>query len=369
MATMQPRAEHKVPGQESPGVAKNLEDFILGRTHTGMPDRQTAQAGRGDTVFETAKGSPSATQGQEWLLSMKEPIPTPVTAPQVRTWIILIAAILMVAPFVVLYLKFNSAPMGLPPKLDKMVRIPAGEFTMGTNKADEKHAEEGPGHAVQIKGFWMDETEVTNAQFKAFTEATGYVTDAEKDLDARDFPLAPPEMLKGGALIFHKISGVNPFQCGVGNLPWWKFTASANWRQPEGPGSSIKDRLNHPVICVTYKDAQAFAKWAQKRLPTESEWEYAARGGLKDKAYVWGDTERPNGKIMCNHWQGKFPELDTAEDGFAGVAPVKSFPANGYGLYDVAGNVWEMCEDWYQPEYYKVSPKDAPAGPSLGHDP
>lgn len=299
---------------------------------------------------------------------MSDSPPAAAPAQRVRGLIILIAAVLIVAPFVVLALNFSRPPAGLG-SLDQMVRIPGGEFTMGTDKADEKHSEEAPGHAVLIKPFWMDETEVTNAQFKAFTDATGYLTDAEKDLDARDFPNAPPEMLKGGALLFKKVSGVNPFQCGVGNLPWWKFTASAHWRQPEGPGSSIAGRMNHPVICVTYKDAQAFAKWAGKRLPTEAEWELAARGGLKDAPYTWGTEERPNGKIMCNHWQGKFPEMDTAADGFAAVAPVKSFPPNAYGLYDVAGNVWEMCEDWYQPGYYKVSPKEAPPGPPLGYDP
>ena len=287
-----------------------------------------------------------------------------------RRWIITIAAVLIVIPFAVLAWKIShDAKQGLDPAIAPMVRIPAGEFSMGTDKADDKHIEESPGHVVQLKGFWMDVTEVTNQQFKAFTDATGYVTDAEKDLDPRDFPNAPAEYLKGGSLLFKKVSGVNPFQCGVGNLPWWKFSTGANWRHPEGAGSDIKERMHHPAICLTYKDAQSFAKWAGKRLPTEAEWEYAARGGLKNKPYIWGDVERPGGKIMCNHWQGKFPELDTGEDGFAGIAPVKSFPPNGYGLYDMAGNVWEMCDDWYQPAYYKVSPKDAPTGPATGHDP
>jgi len=296
-----------------------------------------------------------------------EPSANQQKAANAKGWIIFAAAVLIVTPFVVLALR---KPTVMPtPDNAGMAWIPGGEFTMGTNKADAKHAEEAPAHSVAIKGFWMDVTEVTNAQFQGFVDATGYVTDAEKDLDPREFPKAPPEMLKGGALLFRRVSGVNPFQCGGADLPWWKFTVGANWRHPDGPGSSIEERMDHPVVCVTYKDAQAFAKWAGKRLPTEAEWEFAARGGLKDKSYVWGDEERPDGKIMSNHWQGKFPERDNGTDGFTSVAPVKSFPPNGYGLYDVSGNVWEMCEDWYGLDYYKVSPKDGPIGPAIGHDP
>ncbi len=295
----------------------------------------------------------------------------PSPASQAKTRIITIAVVLMVVPFVVLGLRPTAEAPAKPGQADLggMAWIPGGEFKMGTDKADEKHAEEAPAHAVVIKGFWMDVTEVTNTQFKRFADATGYVTDAEKDLDPREFPKAPPEFLKGGSLIFQRVSGVNPFQCGGADLPWWKFTAGANWRHPDGPTSSIEQRMDHPVVCLTYKDAQAYAKWAGKRLPTEAEWEFAARGGLKDKPFVWGDEERPGGKIMSNHWQGKFPERDSGVDGFAAVAPVKSFPPNGYGLYDVSGNVWEMCEDWYGLNYYKVSPKDGPIGPAVGHDP
>ena len=195
---------------------------------------------------------------------------SPKPANSAKTWIVLSAAILIVTPFVVLALK--QAPAASSPATAGMAWIPGGEFTMGSDKADEKHAEEAPGHAVVIKGFWMDVTEVTNAQFQAFVDATKYLTDAEKDLDPRQFPDAPPEFLKGGSLLFKKVSGVNPFQCGGANLPWWNFTAGANWRQPEGPNSSIKDRANHPVLCLTYKDVQAYAKWAGKRLPTEAEW-------------------------------------------------------------------------------------------------
>ena len=299
---------------------------------------------------------------------MEPTAPTP-QATKARRLIIAIAAILIVAPFAVFFWKTKPAIIN-PSEVSAMVWIPAGEFTMGSDNADEKHNEEKPGHAVQVKGLWMDVTEVTNTQFKAFADATGYLTDAEKNLDPRDFPNVPsPEYLKGGSLLFKHTSGVNPFQCGVGDLPWWNFTVAATWRQPEGPGSSIKERMNHPVICLTYKDAQAFAKWAGKRLPTEAEWEHAARGGLKDKNYTWGDEERPNGKYMCNHWQGKFPATDLASDGFNYVAPVKSYPPNGYGLYDMAGNVWEMCEDWYGIDWYAKSAKYNPVGPAIGHDP
>ncbi len=253
----------------------------------------------------------------------------------------------------------------------RMVWIPGGTFNMGSSIAtDVKHKEEGPAHTVTIRGFWMDETEVTNAQFQKFINATGYVTDAEKDLSAKDFPNAPAEFLKGGSLIFQHTKGVDPYQCGTsGDLPWWKFTPGATWRQPEGPQSNINDRMDHPVICLTWKDVHAYTEWAGKRLPTEAEWEFAARGGLKDKPYVWGDEENPNGKYMANYWQGNFPDVDTGKDGFTQVAPVKSFPANGYGLYDMSGNVWEMCEDWYHPDFYKVSSSDNPRGPALGYDP
>lgn len=241
---------------------------------------------------------------------------------------------------------------------------------MGSLSQDEKHVEEGPAHLVSIKEFWMDVTEVTNAQFLEFVLATGYITDAEKDLSARDFPNATPDLLKGGALVFKLTPGVNPFQCGAGgDLPWWKFTVGANWRHPQGPSSDIKDKMNYPVIGLTWKDAQAYATWAGKRLPTEAEWEWAARGGLKDKNFVWGDEEKPNGKFMANYWQGEFPATDTGEDNFKSVAPVKSFPPNGYGLFDMSGNVWEMCADWYSPKFYQISPKENPLGPTLGYDP
>lgn len=253
----------------------------------------------------------------------------------------------------------------------EMVWIPGGEFAMGDLSPDKNHPEEGPAHVVVVKGFWMDTTEVTNTQFAQFVQATGYITDAEKDFSAKDYPNAPAEALKGGSLIFKLTEGVDPFQCGVdGSTPWWKFTPGATWLHPQGPGSDIKNKMNYPVICITWKDAKAYAAWAGKRLPTEAEWEFAARGGLKNKKFVWGDEENPNGKFMANYWQGKFPAKDTGEDGFTSIAPVKSFPPNGYGLFDMSGNVWEMCEDWYNPNFYAISPKDNPLGPAAGtYDP
>ena len=288
-----------------------------------------------------------------------------VSPEQAKFGIFAVAVLLIATPLVILWQRTWGNPQGM----EGMAWIPGGEFTMGNDQADAGHPEERPAHLVKVRGFWLDTTEVTNAQFAAFVAATGYVTAAEKDLDPRAFPDAPSaEYLKGGSLIFRRVTGVNPFRCGTGELPWWKFTPGATWRQPEGPGSSIKDRPDHPVLCLTYADAQAYARWAGKRLPTEAEWEYAARGGLKDKPYVWGDEERPDGKYMCNHWQGRFPASDLALDGFAGVAPVKSFPPNGYGLYDMAGNVWEMCADWYDAGWYARSPQDDPAGPLTGQD-
>jgi formylglycine-generating enzyme required for sulfatase activity len=282
--------------------------------------------------------------------------------------LILIMMTLFLASLAGLWLwsnKTKQAPLG------DMVWIPGGEFEMGTLNAGEKNSEESPAHVVIVKGFWMDTTEITNAQFSQFAEATGYVTDAEKDFSAKDYPNVPAEALKGGSMIFQLTPGVNPLQCGPGGpTPWWKFTPGATWRHPQGPESDIKNKMNYPVICITWKDAQAYAEWAGKRLPTEAEWEFAARGGLQNKKFVWGDEEKPDGKFMANYWQGSFPGKDNGEDGFASIAPVKSFPPNGYGLYDMSGNAWELCEDWYSPKFYDISPKDNPLGPAAGtYDP
>jgi formylglycine-generating enzyme required for sulfatase activity len=262
-----------------------------------------------------------------------------------------------------------------------MVWIPGGEFTMGTDSSlgwpDEK-----PAHRVRVRGFWMDQTDVTNAQFRAFVEATGHVTTAEKPVDAaeimRQLPpnSLPPSQdnLRPSALVFTPTSGPVPIVGPGVHRQWWKWTPGADWKHPEGPSSSIEGKDEHPVVQVSWHDAVAYATWAGKRLPTEAEWEFAARGGLDDKPYAWGD-EKPgaNGKWQCNIWQGQFPYRNSAEDGYVGTAPVKSFPPNGYGLYDMAGNVWQWCSDWYKIDLYRERAGqgviDNPTGPEQSFDP
>jgi formylglycine-generating enzyme required for sulfatase activity len=256
--------------------------------------------------------------------------------------------------------------------------IDGGEFSMGT---DDKAGwpDEKPAHRVRVDGFWIDETEVTNAQFRAFVEKTSYITTAEKTPDVEELlrqlpPGTPPPDKKDvvpGSLVFvppaHAVK-LDDFS------QWWQWTPGASWRHPQGPGSDIEGKENHPVVHVSWDDAVAYAKWAGKRLPTEAEWEFAARGGLDGKPYVWGD-EAPGagGNWRCNIWQGEFPHKNTAADGFERTAPVKSFAPNGFGLYDMAGNVWEWCADWYQRDLYRrragehviVNPK----GPERSSDP
>ncbi|HVO04110.1 MAG TPA: formylglycine-generating enzyme family protein [Candidatus Cybelea sp.] len=228
-----------------------------------------------------------------------------------------------------------------------MVWIPGGTFRMGS---DKHYPEEAPVHAVRVDGFWMDRCTVTNAEFRRFVEATGYVTQAERPPNPADYPGAKPEMLMPASVVFQQPKGPvdrsNQFN-------WWGYVAGANWRHPEGPQSSIEGKDRHPVVQVGCEDAEAYARWAGKELPTEAEWEFAARGGLDGKDFVWGDEITPGGKAMANTWQGEFPWENLATDGFAGIAPVGSFPANGYGLYDMAGNVWQWTTDWYQ-EHGKI---------------
>jgi formylglycine-generating enzyme required for sulfatase activity len=237
---------------------------------------------------------------------------------------------------------------------------------------------ERPGHRVRVGGFWMDETDVTNAQFRAFVEATGYVTTAEKPPSAEEIlkqsppgtPPPPKEKLVPGSLVFRPTQGpvdTRDFS------QWWHWTPGASWRHPEGPGSTIDGKDDHPVVHVSWDDAVAYAKWAGKRLPTEAEWEFAARGGLDNKPYAWGDEPFSEEHPQCNIWQGEFPYRNTAKDGYERTAPVKSFAPNGYGLYDVAGNVWEWCADWYQRDLYRTRAGKSvtinPAGPERTIDP
>jgi len=245
----------------------------------------------------------------------------------------------------------GKAPVG-------MVWIPGGEFSMGA--ADPvgsdmndvgMHAmdDSRPIHRVYVDGFWMDKTDVNNEQFEAFVKATGYVTVAERKPRAEDYPGAPPENLVAGSVVFsppdHPVELNDHFQ-------WWSYVKGANWRHPLGPKSDLKGKEKFPVVHVAYEDALAYAKWAGKRLPTEAEWEFAARGGLTGKTYVWGDQFRPDGKWMANTHQGHFPNKDTGADGYFGISPVAQFSPNGYGLYDMAGNVWQWTSDWYRPDYY-----------------
>jgi formylglycine-generating enzyme required for sulfatase activity len=250
-----------------------------------------------------------------------------------------------------------STPPGTAP--EGMVWVPGGEFWMGSDSGQD--GDEKPVHKVYVDGFWMDRTEVTNAQFAKFVEAAKYVTVAERKPEAKDFPDAAPEDLVPFSAVFVNSPAPVPLD---NPLRWWKRVPGANWRHPAGPDSSISK--DYPAVHIAWEDAAAYAKWAGKRLPTEAEWEFAARGGLDRQRFAWGNELTPGGKWMANIWQGHFPDHNSAEDGFRGVAPVASFPPNGYGLHDMSGNVWEWCADWYQPDYYGRSPYRNPPGPTSG---
>jgi formylglycine-generating enzyme len=270
----------------------------------------------------------------------------------------------------------KNSPPGKAP--EGMVWIPGGEFSMGATMAGQGSAEmpmasndSGPIHRVRVDGFWLDATPVTNEQFEKFVKATGYVTIAERKPTKEEFPTAPEENLVAGSVVFAPTDQEVPL---TDHYQWWSYLKGANWRHPLGPQSDIKGKEKYPVLHIAYPDAEAYAKWAGKRLPTEAEFEFAARGGLSGKVYVWGDEFRPDGKWMANTWQGKFPVKDAGEDAYAGIAPVKSFPPNGYGLYDMAGNVWEWCSDWYRPDYYRMLADKGgvahnPQGPDSPFDP
>lgn len=228
-----------------------------------------------------------------------------------------------------------------PPARD-MVWIPGGTFMMGSN---DHYPEEAPAHAVTVDGFWMDQYTVTNAQFSRFVEETNYVTSAERAANPEDYRGAQPERLVPSSVVFrrpgYRVSLQDAYQ-------WWTYVPGANWRHPLGPGSSLKGLAKHPVVHIAFEDACAYATWAGKGLPTEAEWEFAARGGLEGAVFVWGDEFEPDGRILANTWQGDFPNENLLTDGYEWTAPVGSFPPNGYGLYDMAGNVWQWTIDWYQ---------------------
>lgn len=274
-----------------------------------------------------------------------------------------------------------TIPNPTPPPsdiLEGMVWVPGGEFSMGSEDprgfmcgGPDSMGDARPIHRVYVDAFWMDATEVTNAQFHTFVKATGYVTIAERKPTQEEFPTAPPENLVAGSTVFSPTPQAVPLN---DHFQWWRYQKGANWRYPEGPESDPKGREKHPVVHIAYDDAVAYARWAGKRLPTEAEFEFAARGGLSGKVYTWGDELQPAGKWMANTFQGQFPVEDTGADGFVGIAPVAQFPPNGYGLYDMAGNVWEWVSDWYRPDTFaRLAAQGGvarnPTGPDTPFDP
>jgi len=277
--------------------------------------------------------------------------------------------------------EFIKTVANLSPKVislpEGMKFIPGGEFSMGgvnpvgmNGGGHEQMNDARPVHRVRVDAFYMDATAVTNRQFAAFVKATGYITVAEQKPTREEFPTAPEENLVAGSVVFtppkQKVALNDYFQ-------WWSYIKGANWRHPEGPKSNTTGKDDYPVVQVCWEDAAAYARWAGKRLPTEAEWEFAARGGLSGDLYPWGNKLKPGGKWMANIFEGSFPNQDSGNDGYIGLAPVKKFPANGYGLYDMAGNVWEWCNDWYRTDYYATLANNKisvnPAGPPNSYDP
>jgi formylglycine-generating enzyme len=244
-----------------------------------------------------------------------------------------------------------AARLAVAPQYADMVHIQAGTFRMGS---DRHYPEEAPVHRVTVDAFWIERTPVTNAEFRRFVEETAHVTFAEIAPNPEDYPGALPHMMKAGSLVFspppHPVSLADWSQ-------WWTFKFGASWRKPYGPGSSVKGLDEHPVVHVTHADAEAYARWAGKELPTEAEWEFAARGGLEDAEFAWGDEFMPEGRPMANTWQGDFPHQNLSPHAYKRTTPIGTFPANGYGLHDMIGNVWEWTGDWYSPKHEADAPK------------
>ncbi len=291
-------------------------------------------------------------------------------------WPLIVA--MTIIGFAVTFFIFNETPPADPNSPSEnapegMVWIPGGEFLMGYDASPDQDA---PTHTVEVDGFWMDRTEVTNAQYREFVKATGYLTTAERTPKAEDFPGANPADLVPFSAVFRC------FECDakdcdrlrseklMRNEPapgpeWWVKSVGASWQHPEGAESTIEGKENHPAVHLSWEDANAYAQWAGKRLPTEAEWEYAARGGKNRNEYVWGnDPQGTKGVYFANTFQGRFPAKIEDRDGFSGLAPVASYQPNGYGLFDMSGNAWEWCQDWYDENYYKISPKRNPTGPA-----
>lgn len=251
---------------------------------------------------------------------------------------------------------------------DGMVWIPGGTFWMGCDDCEMPDTQ--PVHLVSVDAFWMDRTPVTNAQFAQFVKATGYLTIAERKPDPKDYPGVDPSKLVAGSAVFNAPAK----DVALDDITqWWEYVPGASWKHPEGPGTKIEGRDEHPVVHIAWDDAIAYAKWAGKRLPTEAEFEFAARGGLDRNRYAWGDDLKPGGAWAANIWQGRFPSNNFAEDGYERTSPVTAFPANGFGLYDVGGNVWQWCADWYRPDYFATLAANGvarnPQGPPDSYDP
>ena len=258
-----------------------------------------------------------------------------------------------------------------------MIYIEGSSFQMGADN-EQARPDEYPKHDVKVSGFWIDTHEVTNAQFNKFVEATGYVTTAEKKPDWEEMkkqlppgtPKPPDDVMVAASLVFKPTDQAVDLN---NYAQWWEWVPGANWRHPFGPDSDIVGKDNYPVVHVSWYDAQAYANWAGKRLPTEAEWEYAARGGISGKVYPWGDEHIDVRTVKANSWQGQFPNYNAERDGFFGLAPIKTFKPNNFGLYDMSGNVWEWCSDWYHHDYYKMTANQKllnnPKGPISSYDP